>query len=45
MKFLWPGITREQVKEFREILTKAFSTRKESDIAINTSRTGVVVTG
>ena len=45
MKFLWPGIARQQVKKLGEILAKAFSTSKESDIAIDSARADVVVAG
>src|SRR4029434_4480116 len=45
MKFLWPSIASQQVEEICEILAKAFSASKKSDVAVNTARTSVIVTG
>jgi hypothetical protein len=45
MKFLWPGIARQQVEKFGEILAEAFSTSKKSDIAVDTTRPDVIITG
>src|SRR5262245_49358074 len=45
MKALWPGIACQQVEKFRQILAKALSTSEESDIAVNTTRPGVIVPG
>ena len=45
MKFLWPCIAGKKVKKLGEILAKALAAGKETDIAVNTAGTNVVIAG